>query len=105
MKKFIIGYGLSGGYGGIHSYEIIETDSSKKAEEFAWESACQYYESYIDGINLRNVVQIMEEDEVDEETAYEIFSEEREDWLDYVVFDYSELQNLIDQGYTIEDKC
>jgi hypothetical protein len=37
-----------------------------------------------DGLHgLRSVDQIVEEDEVDEDEAYEIWREERESWLEY----------------------
>ena len=102
MKKFIIGYGLSGGYGGIHDYKVIEAETLEQADQWAFEEACDYYESYIDGHNIRDVGDIRDEEDVDEETAWEIFQEERERWLDYITLDYSELQSLLDKGYNVD---
>lgn len=38
MRYFIIGYGLSGGFGGIRDYDVIEADSQDEASEIAYES-------------------------------------------------------------------
>jgi hypothetical protein len=84
--KFKILYGLGGGFGGTDEdepQEIVEFSSQKRADSYAWEKACEEYEMY-DGLHgLRNVDMIMEEDEVDEDGAYEIYCEERESWLEY----------------------
>jgi hypothetical protein len=102
-QLFIIGYGLSGGYGGIHDYEVIEADSREDAEDEAYVKACDMYENYLDGTNLRDVSDIMEEDEVDEEYAIQVFYEERENWLEYVTLDYNE-ENLKEvEGYRLEN--
>ena len=98
---FIIGYGLSGGYGGIHDYEVIEAENLEEAENHAYEKACEYYESYIDGANLRDTDHIVEEEGVDEEEAYEIFCEEREDWLEYVAMEYNEENLKKIEGYNL----
>ena len=100
---FIIGYGLSGGYGGIHDYEVIEAENLEEAENAAYYKACEYYDMYIDGINLRDTDHIMEEDEVDEETAYEIFCEERENWLDYTAVEYNEKNLKEVEGYHLNN--
>ena len=36
---FIIGYGLSGGFGGIQNYEVIEAHNQDDADKQAWEKA------------------------------------------------------------------
>lgn len=86
---YIIGYGLSGGFGGIQDYEVIIADSLDEAEGEAGQQARETYDSYAGLHGLRDVSEIVEEDEVDEDTAYEIYEEEREGWLEYVAFEYS----------------
>ena len=87
---FIIGYGLSGGFGGIHNYEVIETKDESTASMEAWLKACEEYENYVGNHGLRDVGDIMEEDDVSLEEADEIYRDEREDWLDYVVYPFSQ---------------
>jgi len=102
-QLFIIGYGLSGGYGGIHDYEVIEADSREDAEDEAYVKACEMYENYLDGSNLRDVSDIMEEDDVDEENAKQIFYEEREGWLEYVALDYNKENLEKVEGYHLDN--
>lgn len=90
QNLFIIGYGLAGGYGGIHDYEVIKADNLESADNYAFLKACEYYESYIDGTNLREVDQIMEEEDLDEESTYDFFMDERESWIDYIAMEYNE---------------
>lgn len=81
---FIIGSGLGGGFGGQKNFEVIEANSLEDAEKWAWENACDEYESYAGMYGLRDINQIMEEDGIeDENEANEVFEEERESWLDY----------------------
>jgi hypothetical protein len=87
---FIIGYGLSGGFGGQRNFEVIEVSSQEEADIMAWENACEEYDRYAGSNGLRDVGQIMEEDGIeDEDEAEEAFSEEREGWLDYSAHPYS----------------
>lgn len=87
---YIIGYGLGGGFGGARNFEVIQVDSLEDAEKWAWESACENYESYAGSNGLRCISEIMEEDEIeDEEIAIEVFEEERESCLDYSAQPYS----------------
>jgi len=90
MKKFIIGYGLSGGFGGIQNYEVIEAGSMLDAENEAYWKACETYEQYAGSNGLRDISEIMEEDEVEEDEAEVTYNDERESWLDYVAYEYSE---------------
>lgn len=84
MKKYKISYGLGGGFGGAtEDDEIYEFENEEEAMRFAWEKACEEYESYAGMYGLRTVEEIMEEENTDEETALEIYAEERESWLDY----------------------
>ena len=87
---YIIGYGLSGGFGGAQNFEVVEADDQSAAETIAYERACEYYEMYVGSNGLRDVSEIMEEDGIDdEEEAWEVFNEEREDWLEYYAKPYS----------------
>jgi len=79
---YIIGWGLSGGFGGIQNYEVIKADSLDEAEKDAYQNYSGYH-------GLRSVDVIMEEDGVDSDEAEEIYNEEREGWLDYVAKPYS----------------
>jgi len=81
--KWFISYGLGGGFGGASNFEIINAKNEEEASIYAWEKACQDYESYAGSNGLRTEDEIMEEDNVDQETAEEMYNEERESWLDY----------------------
>ena len=63
---FIIGSGLGGGFGGQKNFEVIEANSLEDAEKWAWENACEEYESYAGMYGLRDINQIMEEDGIEE---------------------------------------
>jgi hypothetical protein len=87
---YIIGYGLSGVFGGARNFEVIQADNLDDAENWAYECACEEYESYVGLYGLRDLGEIMEEENIeDEEEAIEKFNEERESWLDYSVKPYS----------------
>lgn len=93
---YIIGWGLSGGFGGIHNYEVIQAPSLEEAEKDAYQRSIEEYESYSGYHGLRSVDDIIEEDGVDEEEAEEIYNEEREGWLDYIAKPYSkEFENKV----------
>lgn len=81
----IIYAGLGGGFGGAVKIGVFEFDSIEEAEHFAWEQACQEYESYAGLHGLRDITQIIEEEDCDEEIAEEYYNEEREGWIDYYV--------------------
>ena len=89
MKEYKCWYGLGGGFGGARDFEIEEFDNEEKAEEYAWELACEYYENYVGLYGLRDYEQIAEDEgldiEKDEDEINEIYNEERETWLDYWV--------------------
>jgi len=72
---YIIGYGLGGGFGGIRNYEVIQASTQEEADSFAYENACEYYEGYVGNYGLRDLGQIMEEEEIeDEDEAFEIYN-------------------------------
>jgi hypothetical protein len=91
---YIIGWGLSGGFGGINNYEVIKADSIEWADKEAYHRAVDEFESYSGSGGLRTIEEIMEEDELDYDSAEETYNEEREGWLEYVSYPYSkELEN------------
>ena len=85
MPKYKIFYGLGGSFGGASEGEVEEFENEDKAEEYAFSCACEKYDNYAGYYGLRDIQQIMEQDEVDENEAEEIFNGERESWLDYYV--------------------
>lgn len=97
---YIIGWGLSGGFGGIRNYEVIMADSLEEADKEAYQRAIQEYEQYEGMYGLRSVDDIMEEDEVDYDEAEEIYNEEREGWIDYSAEPYSkELEKKVEDNH------
>jgi len=84
---FEIRYALSGGFGGCENqdWEEVEVENEDEALKLAYEGACDVYESYLGTNGIRDIDEIMEEDEVDEEEAEEILNEDRESWIDYEV--------------------
>lgn len=83
ITKWFISYGLGGGFGGANNFEVIDAAHEDEANHYAWVKACEDYDSYAGMHGLRTTDEIMEEDDVDEETAEQIYDEERESWLDY----------------------
>lgn len=98
-QYFIVGYGLGGGFGGIQNYEVVKMNSEEEASNYAWEKACEEYEGYAGMHGLRTIEDIMDEDEVEEDEAEEIYNEERESWLDYVVLPFTKKNLKKVSGY------
>jgi hypothetical protein len=97
MIKCLIG---ASGLGDYWDYGIYSVKSEKDASELAWFLACEQYEYYIGMHGIRDVSDIMEEEECDQENAYEIFKEDREMWIDYwYTFDIeTKIQELLEEG-------
>ena len=74
--------GLSGGFGGSHYVEKFY-GTNEEAEKYAWEQACEEYESLAGMHGLRTIEEIMEEDELDYDDAEMTYNDERESWIDY----------------------
>ena len=76
---------LGGGFGGCSrqdwtfEYFTDQGDADVAAEE----EAKNAYEQYEGMHGLRSLDQIMDQDELDESEAEEVFNQERENWLDY----------------------
>jgi len=80
---FKIYAGLSGGFGGAKYIETLEFESRDDAEQYAYDCAVECYESYEGSHGLRTFDEIMEEEDVEEDEAIDIYNEEMEDWLEY----------------------
>jgi hypothetical protein len=99
---YVIYAGLGGGFGGA-SLDGIEYCTKDKAEESAVEAANETYSSYEGSHGIRTIEEIMEEDEVDEEEAEQIYSDERESWLDYRVELYDPEKFEDKEGYSPQE--
>jgi len=87
---YIIGYGLSGGFGGASIFEVVQAGNQEEAEKLAFESACEEYEQYAGSNGLRDIDEIMQEDGIEDADEAEcVYNEERESWLDYSAVPYS----------------
>lgn len=77
-------YRITGGLVDIDHEMFVLTVSGRSLEwarGYAYETACEYYDLCVDKIPRRSIVQIMNEDSIDEETAVDIWLCERERWL------------------------
>ncbi|MFW6047246.1 MAG: hypothetical protein ACOCP4_05620 [Candidatus Woesearchaeota archaeon] len=85
--KFQIKYGLGGSFGGTEFVEpeVLEFETEREAENYAFEKAVEEYEMYEGTNGILSTDDIMEEYKVDYEEAMEIYLDERESWLDYSV--------------------
>jgi hypothetical protein len=81
-QKWALYAGLSGGFGGANFKEFFE-GSKEDADSQAYQLAIEEYSQYEGLHGLRTVSDIIDEDDVDEDEAEEIYNEEREGWLDY----------------------
>ena len=97
MGIYKIYAGLSGGFGGAHYTCTEEFDTRDCAESYAFESACEIYDSYEGLYGLRPVDDIISKYDVDEERALEIYQEERESWIDYYVKEVSSFEDNDDE--------
>lgn len=78
-------FGLTGGLSGVKNYEILDCKDEDEALDTAFDLACQEYERYVGLYGLRSISEIMEDENVSEDAAGEIFDEEREQWIFYSV--------------------
>jgi len=76
--------------------------TEEEANVIAHEYACEDYDTYAGLHGLRDIYQIMEEDEIeDEDDAWSVYVEERESWLDYNIRD---IEIEIDENHYHYDK-
>lgn len=83
MKKFEIFAGLGGGFGGLKSYGVYEFNNQQEAEDYAYELACNEYERYSN--RFPSVEKIMEDNEINEEEATQVWLDTRDSWVTYKV--------------------
>jgi hypothetical protein len=83
--KFEIYAGLAGGFGGAQHQGWAKFKDDTEAEQYAYNMACEEYEGYAGSSGLRSIEQIMEEDDLEEDSAEEEYNQERESWIDYKV--------------------
>ena len=84
MKKdYNIYAGLGGSFGGYSYIGTLQNASEDEAYQYAFEEACNIYDSYAGYNGIRSIDDIMDEEGVDENEAVETYIEERESWLDY----------------------
>jgi len=83
--KFRIRYGLGGGFGGCENmeWEEIEAEDLDEANKIAWQGACEEYDSMVGLHGIRDIEEIMEEDDCNEEEAEMEMQEDKESWIDY----------------------
>ena len=100
LKNYNIYAGLGGSFGGAKYVGTLNGVTSEEASDAAFESAIEEYESYEGYHGLRNIGDIMEEEGVDEQEAYDIYIDERESWLDYYAIPADE-DNLNDDIFEL----
>jgi hypothetical protein len=83
MKQYKIFAGLDGGFGGAQEVDILEFTDTDSAEAYAYEVACEIYESYEGLHGLRSVANIISEEGFSEVEAEDAYNEEREGWISY----------------------
>lgn len=63
--------------------EILEFENQREAEEWAYQNSIESYDSYAGLHGIMSIEDIMEEEDVDYETAEEIYAEYRENEINY----------------------
>lgn len=90
MAVYKIYFGLGGGFGGPGEPELARLPDRETAEKLAYELACDEFEMYAGSHGLRDIAEIIEEENCNCDEAEEIYYEERESWLDYWVEEVKE---------------
>ena len=70
--KYLIQYGVGGGFNDTDNYEVVNCDSQKEADQFAYEQAVECFDSYS-----------LDQYGIDEDAGEEEIAEERESWMEY----------------------
>ena len=92
---FVIEYGCGCGSNEM----LIEADNEDAAAHFAWEKACEDYDTYAGLHGIPDIDDVCEEygiEDSNSEAAMEAYHEERESWLEYSVeaFDISNISHM-----------
>ena len=77
---FYMRYGMGGGYGGAGDWELCEATNQKDADEWAYELACQDFESSGEFDYEQYEEDYPDSDESEQWVAY---CEERESWIEH----------------------
>jgi hypothetical protein len=83
--KYKIYAGLGGGFGGATYQESINFDNMDEALTHAEELAYEMYDDYAGMYGLRTIEEIIEEENCDEETAIEMYEEDKNNWIEFYV--------------------
>lgn len=78
-------YGLNGGFGGAINCQVDDCDSKEEAEDNARQLAYEDFEGYNGMYGLKTVEEIMEDEDCDEDYAQTLWTDGREDWIEYGV--------------------
>jgi hypothetical protein len=85
--KYNIYAGLNGGFGGATYQGTEDFDNIDEATDVAYQIACEEYDARAGSYGLRSWGDIAVEEDLDEEDDEleidEIYTEEREDWIEY----------------------
>jgi len=98
-KYYIIGSGLGGSFGGIRDYNVIKFNSLEEALECAEFDAKETYQSYEGSGGLRDLCQVMEEDQLNEDDAVDEYNQEVESWIVYSAVEYSKEEEKKVENY------
>ena len=86
MMKYKIFAGLGGGFNSVYQHEVIECESEEEAIEYAYEIACDEYESYGGMHGLFNEENALEENpDLDADDLDNMRAEDMENWIVYYV--------------------
>ena len=89
MPEYNIYAGLSGGFGGAEFQTKAEFENEDEATTYAWELACEEYDSRAGNWGLRSLEEVRVDEGLEEEEENDevdnIYNEERENWLSYYV--------------------
>lgn len=115
MKQYNIYSGLNGSFGGARYNYTASFETKEQAEEAAFESACNNYESYEGVYEILSYYDIQEQyceengldsenlSKDDYEEIDDMYSEERESWISYYVIPTEEDKNVSPEELQIMD--
>ena len=90
--KFLIKVAMGGGFGGIRDSdgEIYECKDLDDAYKLAYQLEREEYQSYEGSRGVRDEADIMEDEGCDEDTAWQIYNEEIDSWIESTVEEVKE---------------
>lgn len=81
MAKYLIKFGVGGGYNDTENYSVVDCETQEQAESEAQQSAIETFDSY----------DVQMECDIDEDE--DGYLEERESWLEYSAELYDEVKH------------